>query len=163
MASIRRRPLARQDLIEIWTYVAADNEAAADGVLDRIDGVLAMLADNPQAGRQRPELAPALRSFPVGSYVLFYLPGDDGTSWCGSAAAFWISVRTTSTANPFTWSCRHVIEPGSTSGRPCVIWRSTVAPTFPADSRPHRMPAWASAAKSSGAPTAQSQRRTRAA
>lgn len=78
VADIRRRPLARRDLIEIWTYIAADNEAAADGVLDRIDEVLAMLADNPRAGRPRPELAPDLRSFPAGSYVLFYLPGVDG-------------------------------------------------------------------------------------
>lgn len=78
MGEVTRRPRARQDLIEIWTYIADDNEAAADGVLDRIDGVLVMLADNPLIGRERPELAASLRSFPVGSYVLFYLPTAGG-------------------------------------------------------------------------------------
>jgi toxin ParE1/3/4 len=29
-------------------------------------------------GRQRPELAPGLRSFPIGNYVLFYLPLPNG-------------------------------------------------------------------------------------
>jgi toxin ParE1/3/4 len=29
-------------------------------------------------GRSRPELAPDLRSFPVGSYLIFYQPLDDG-------------------------------------------------------------------------------------
>lgn len=78
VAKVTRRPRARQDLIEIWTYIADDNETAADGVLDRIDGVLAMLANNPLAGRERPELVASLRSFPVGSYVLFYLPAAGG-------------------------------------------------------------------------------------
>jgi toxin ParE1/3/4 len=31
-----------------------------------------MLRDNPEAGRARPELAPGVRSFPVGNYVIFY-------------------------------------------------------------------------------------------
>ncbi|MEH2470692.1 hypothetical protein V1281_000066 [Nitrobacteraceae bacterium AZCC 2161] len=35
-------------------------------------------ADNRQAGRDRPELAPNLRSFPVGNYVIFYIPGSHG-------------------------------------------------------------------------------------
>jgi toxin ParE1/3/4 len=29
-------------------------------------------------GRSRDELAPGMRSFPVGRYVVFYLPLDDG-------------------------------------------------------------------------------------
>lgn len=37
-----------------------------------------MLARNPKAGRERPDLAPRLRSFPVARYVLFYRPIDDG-------------------------------------------------------------------------------------
>ncbi len=32
----------------------------------------------PYMGRQREELAARLRSFPVGSYVIFYRPIDDG-------------------------------------------------------------------------------------
>jgi toxin ParE1/3/4 len=75
---IVRRPQAHFDLIEIWGFIAADSEAAADRMLDRIDEVLRMLRDRPLAGRARPELAPDLRSFPVGSYVLFYLPQPNG-------------------------------------------------------------------------------------
>ncbi|RVU16947.1 type II toxin-antitoxin system RelE/ParE family toxin [Methylobacterium oryzihabitans] len=73
-----RRPLAREDLIEIWTFVADDNEAAADALLDRIERGLRMLAANPQAGRARPELRPGLRSFPIGTYVVFYVATDAG-------------------------------------------------------------------------------------
>jgi plasmid stabilization system protein ParE len=31
-----------------------------------------MLAATPKAGRQRPELDPSIRSFVVGSYLIFY-------------------------------------------------------------------------------------------
>ncbi|MCE4226347.1 type II toxin-antitoxin system RelE/ParE family toxin [Methylobacterium sp. C25] len=78
MANIVRRPRARLDLLDVWDYIADDNEAAADSMLDRIDRALNMLSDNPGAGRARPELADALRSFPVGNYVLYYLPAKDG-------------------------------------------------------------------------------------
>ena len=37
-----------------------------------------MLVENPLAGRERPELQKDLRSFPVGSYVVFYVPLSDG-------------------------------------------------------------------------------------
>jgi toxin ParE1/3/4 len=70
--SIRRSPRARRDLVEIWNYIADDNETAADQTLWRIDSVLRMLADNPQSGRHRPELHPEIRSFPMGNYVVFY-------------------------------------------------------------------------------------------
>jgi toxin ParE1/3/4 len=75
---IRRRPQAHLDLIEIWSYIADDNEAAADRMLDRFDKTLRMLRDRPMTGRERPELAPGLRSFPVGKYILFYLPLANG-------------------------------------------------------------------------------------
>lgn len=78
MGRITRRPLAGQDLVDVWTYIAAEDESAADAVLDRIEGALVMLADRPQAGRARPELMNDLRSFPVGRSVLFYLPRAGG-------------------------------------------------------------------------------------
>ena len=37
-----------------------------------------MLAETPFAGRARVDLAKNLRSFPVGSYVIFYVPVPDG-------------------------------------------------------------------------------------
>jgi toxin ParE1/3/4 len=72
-----RRPQAREDLLDIWQYIVDDNETAATAFLRRIDRAIQM-ADNPQAGRERPELAANLRSFPVGNYVIFYMPGSHG-------------------------------------------------------------------------------------
>lgn len=37
-----------------------------------------MLVQNPLAGRERWELRADLRSFPVGNYVIFYVPLPDG-------------------------------------------------------------------------------------
>jgi toxin ParE1/3/4 len=79
---ILRRPQVQLDLIDIWNYIADDNEAAADRMLDRIEGVLQMLSEQPKAGRERLELAPELRSFPVGNYLLFYLPLAGASTWC---------------------------------------------------------------------------------
>lgn len=78
MAGITRRPAARRDLIDIWLYIADDNEAAADRFLDRIQTALKMLLENPLAGRTRSELIEGLRSFPVGNYILFYRPAPGG-------------------------------------------------------------------------------------
>ena len=73
MLEIVRLPQAEDDLVAIWNYIADDNEAAADRLLDRIAGVALKLAAHPEAGRARPELASGLRSFVLGNYVLFYL------------------------------------------------------------------------------------------
>jgi len=75
---IYRTPRCRQDLIDIWTYIAADNEQAADRLPDRIDESLIRLADFPELGRQRPELGKALRSLPVGRYIIYYRPISKG-------------------------------------------------------------------------------------
>lgn len=78
MARIDRRPRAQRDVVDIWLYIAGDDGRAADHTIDRFDSALTVLSRNPQAGRNRPELAPDLRSFPVGNYVLFYRPTTDG-------------------------------------------------------------------------------------
>lgn len=78
MARVRKTALAESDLEEIWFYIALDNPEAADALLDRIEGQSDLLARNPRLGRARPELLEELRSFPIGSYVLFYRPMDHG-------------------------------------------------------------------------------------
>ncbi len=78
MPTVIRSPEAAEDLLEIWQYIADDNEAAADKLLNEIDAASKMLARNPKTGRERPELAPRLRSFPVGRYILIYRPIDEG-------------------------------------------------------------------------------------
>jgi toxin ParE1/3/4 len=66
------------DLDSIWSFIAADNVGAANRQIDQIGEVFAMLLQNPLAGRGRPELGKDLRSFPVGNYIVFYLPLSDG-------------------------------------------------------------------------------------
>jgi toxin ParE1/3/4 len=66
------------DLDSIWSFIAADSESAADKQVGRIVEVFEMLMQNPRAGRERSELQRHLRSFPVGNYIVFYIPLRDG-------------------------------------------------------------------------------------
>ena len=78
MPQVTRRPLAEADILEIWDYIADDSFAAADRWVERLDQQFRVLATQPMMGRVRDELAPGVRSFPFGRYVIFYLPLDDG-------------------------------------------------------------------------------------
>jgi toxin ParE1/3/4 len=78
MAVILKRPLALSDLAEIWAYIAADSQKNADAFAALIHTKLQMLARRPRVGRARSELGRDLRSFPVGSYVIFYVPITKG-------------------------------------------------------------------------------------
>jgi len=46
-------------------------------MVDRFIETFDSLADMPGMGRQREELAPGLRSFPVGNYLIFYQIEED--------------------------------------------------------------------------------------
>ena len=74
----RKREQVDIDLDSIWSFVAADNVSAANKQIDRIGEVFEMRVENPLAGRARLDLLPNLRSFPVGSYIVFYVPQPDG-------------------------------------------------------------------------------------
>ena len=78
MAKVLRTSQAEEDLLAIWAHVADDNLGAADKLLDAIAAACGTLAENPLAGRRRAELAPRVRSFPVGNYLVFYRPMKDG-------------------------------------------------------------------------------------
>ena len=78
MPRATRRPLAEADILEIWDYIADDNSAAADRWVDQLDDQVRLLATQPMMGRLRNELAPGVRSYPYGRYVVFYVPLDDG-------------------------------------------------------------------------------------
>jgi toxin ParE1/3/4 len=75
---VLKRPLAESDLDDIWWYIAQDNQEAADRLLDRIEERCRALARFPEMGVNREELMPDLRSLPVGSYLIFYLPIEHG-------------------------------------------------------------------------------------
>jgi toxin ParE1/3/4 len=78
LAKARLSATAKRDLKDIWKYIAADNVAAADHLLDQLESTALMLARSPLLGRSRDELALGMRSFPVGNYLLFYLPIKNG-------------------------------------------------------------------------------------
>lgn len=71
-------PRARADLLEIWLYMASNNRSAADRLLARFEEILETLAQHTMIGRTREELAPDLRSFPVGNNIIYYRPSENG-------------------------------------------------------------------------------------
>ncbi|MEQ1881287.1 MAG: type II toxin-antitoxin system RelE/ParE family toxin [Burkholderiales bacterium] len=78
MPQVTRRPLAETDILEIWDYIADDSLTAADRWVDHLDEQFRVLATQPMMGRAREELAPGVRSFPFGRYVVFYVPLANG-------------------------------------------------------------------------------------
>ena len=51
---------------------------AAYRFLDDLDETFELLADFPFIGRMRPDLGLNVRSYPVGNYLVFYVPVADG-------------------------------------------------------------------------------------
>jgi toxin ParE1/3/4 len=78
MPTVIRTNRAESDLCEIWLYISEQSVAAADQFLETIEDKCQLLAAHPELGQSRPELAPRLRSFSVGRYVIFYRPIEDG-------------------------------------------------------------------------------------
>ncbi len=70
--------LARDDLKEIWAYVAQDSELQADRLLSRFWEKFNYLAKYNTLGRPRPELAKDCRSFPLGRYCFYFRAHEDG-------------------------------------------------------------------------------------
>ena len=78
MASVSRTSQAEVDLVEIGVRIAVTDPSAADRWLELIDQKSQLLATMPYMGRDRTDLAPNLRSFPVGDYIIFYRPAAEG-------------------------------------------------------------------------------------
>ncbi len=78
MARVVKTRQATLDMDEIWIYIALRNEVAADGLIREIQRKCQSTADYPFSGRARPELGHQIRSFPVGNYIVYYVPIEDG-------------------------------------------------------------------------------------
>jgi toxin ParE1/3/4 len=78
MNSYRYSSDANADIEGIAFYIFDLNPVAADRFLDALDETCEMLAEHPLIGRPRSELGENLRSFPVGNYLIFYVPRADG-------------------------------------------------------------------------------------
>lgn len=69
---------ARQDLREVKNYMAEYSLDAASRFLDAFEEKCRQLANFPEMGRAREELALNLRSLPVDKYVIFYRSVKNG-------------------------------------------------------------------------------------
>jgi toxin ParE1/3/4 len=74
MSQYRVSDAATADLQAIWLFIAQDDQAVADRFVRSIISRFPVLAGMPLMGRQREELAPRLRSFPLSNYIIFYRP-----------------------------------------------------------------------------------------
>ena len=69
-------PAARDDIGEIWLYIAADNPDAADSLEADLFAAFELLADRPEIGHRRPDLTDKpTRFFTVRrNYLVVYAP-----------------------------------------------------------------------------------------
>lgn len=78
MNSCRFSAEANLDIANIGDYIFELNPPAALKFLESLNRTCELLAQHPLIGRQRPELAEKLRSFPIGNYLIFYIPEPSG-------------------------------------------------------------------------------------
>jgi plasmid stabilization system protein ParE len=70
-------PDALNDLNEIWNFIAADNLAAADRVLQEINDTIRGLLPFPQIGHSRPDLTSRpIRFLSVRDLLIAYAPDE---------------------------------------------------------------------------------------
>lgn len=68
---------AKEDLIQIWEYITANNPEAANKLMRIFREKFELLRDFPHLGRERNhDLYIGSRSFPVGKYIIIYQPSD---------------------------------------------------------------------------------------
>ena len=72
MTPLRYLPSFRGDLEQIWLYIAQDNMAAADRLIDDLCERCQVLSEHPKAGSRRPDIAPDCRQLVIDRYVILY-------------------------------------------------------------------------------------------
>lgn len=68
----RLTQIAELDLVEIHEFIAKGSQNYAHKTLDLFRNVFRLLAEMPNSGTLRQELANGLRSYPTGNYIIFY-------------------------------------------------------------------------------------------
>jgi toxin ParE1/3/4 len=69
---------AKQDLRDIWQYVALDSPREADKLLSRILDKIDLAAFQPGMGSARPELSASARILVEGRHIVIYEPVEYG-------------------------------------------------------------------------------------
>ena len=70
-------PRATEDIEEIGDYIFSDNPRAAVKFVADLRLRCDTLKNAPKGGTLRPELGEAIRSVPIGRYVIFYVAHTD--------------------------------------------------------------------------------------
>ena len=65
-------PLAREDLIEIYTYIGLDIPSAAERIFDALEAKIQSLVKYPWLGVMRSEIRPSSRMLVEGPYLILY-------------------------------------------------------------------------------------------
>lgn len=68
---------AKEDLINIWLWIARDSQASADAVIDRIEQRAALLMRYPEMGPARPEIGEGARSLVIERWLILYRRRND--------------------------------------------------------------------------------------
>ncbi len=69
---VRLSDQAQNDLTEIWLFIAEDNQAAADKMIDSLTDSMDRLKYNPRLGQAQPHLRAGSRSTIVRPYWILY-------------------------------------------------------------------------------------------
>ena len=73
MGEVRLSQFAQRDLLEIWVHIAADKgPATADHWIDRIEARCRQLAEFPESGPPRPDIAGDARMLVIVRWLALY-------------------------------------------------------------------------------------------
>ena len=89
MSRVRLAEEIEADLVEIWVFIAQDSVEAADQFIERIYDTCQTLARSPAMGRDRSDLVRGVRSFPVGTYLIFNRKARVGVDVAKVLSGFW--------------------------------------------------------------------------
>jgi len=78
MSTLIISPTARQDLLDIFDYIARDKPIAASNWIETLEQKCRLIAKTPEFGEKRPEYGGDIRSSVVGRYVIFFRLIRDG-------------------------------------------------------------------------------------
>ena len=78
MGKVHYTRRAREDLLEIWEWIASDSPGGADRVYDAIEARCGSLRNHLELGRPRPEIGEGARSLVIERWIAFYRIVEDG-------------------------------------------------------------------------------------
>ncbi len=89
MSRVTYQELARQDLLDAWIHIAADDVSVADSYIERLKETCSLIADNPNMGVDRSDIDDGVRCFPADNYIIYYETSDAGIN----VLRFWHASR----------------------------------------------------------------------